>query len=269
MANRSNKRGVDAVQAAFQRAQDDGRCALITYLTLGYPTSEDSLALVPALEAGGADLIELGVPFSDPVADGPTIQAASQAALEGGITPTRCLELAAELRQGGLTVPLLLMGYYNPILSYGERAFVEACQRAGVDGLIVPDLPPEEATALHEACEERGIALVFLVAPNSSSERIARIAAKTSGFLYVVTRLGITGAGQALDPALGERLEQVREVAQTPVAAGFGISEPAQVAAIRSSVDGVIVGSALVRRAPEGATVLERYVASLREACKC
>jgi len=171
--------GPGAIRMAFSSARAQGRCALITYLTLGYPSRAESLELIPALQTGGADIIELGVPFSDPVADGPTIQRASQAAIEAGMTPSGCLELAAQLRKNGVTVPLVLMGYYNPIFSYGLAAYARDAASAGVDGLIVPDLPPEEAEPLQSACRNDGLALIFLVAHTSDKARIAKIAEAT------------------------------------------------------------------------------------------
>jgi tryptophan synthase alpha chain len=258
--------GSDAIAQAFATSQAQGRPALLTYLTLGYPAAEASLELVPALARGGADIIELGAPFSDPVADGPTIAAASQAALRGGLTPEGCLALAAELRRRGVTTPFVMMGYYNPILSYGPAAYVRDCAAAGVDGLIVPDLPPEEAGELAAACRTAGLALIYLVAPNTGPERLARLAAETTGFLYVVSRLGITGAGQSPAAELAARLAQVRQVARTPVAVGFGIARPEQARALVGLADGVIVGSAVVERASQGPEAVEEFVRELRQA---
>lgn len=263
--------GVKAISEAFARARAQGRAALITYLTLGYPSPADSLELVNALQVGGADLIELGVPFSDPLADGPIIQRASHVALQAGMTPRGCLELVPRLRGAGVTVPLLLMGYYNPIHAYGLEAYVRDCALAGVDGLIVPDLPPEEAGPLRAACSPRsgrgrGLALVFLVAPTSGEGRIAQIAAATQGFLYLVSRLGTTGTGQGPGEELAGQLALVRAHARTPVAVGFGLSRPDQMRQLAPQVDGLIVGSAVVERAAEGAAALRDYVRSLRAA---
>ena len=158
------------------------------------------------------------------------------------------------------------MGYYNPILSYGPAAYARDCAAAGVDGLIVPDLPPEEAGALAAACRAAGLALIYLVAPNTGPERLARLAAETTGFLYVVSRLGITGAGRSPTAELAARLAQVRQVARTPVAVGFGIARPEDARALVGLADGVIVGSAIVERAPLGAQVVESFVRGLREA---
>jgi tryptophan synthase alpha chain len=258
--------GVSAITQAFAVANTQGRPTLLTYLTLGYPTREASLELIPAMQRAGADIIELGAPFSDPIADGPTIQAASQVALQAGITPGGCLSLAAELREQGVSVPFVMMGYYNPILSYGPTAYARDCASAGIDGLIVPDLPPEEAGELSAACQVQGLALIYLVAPNTSDERLRYLAASTTGFLYVVSRLGTTGSGQSPTAQLTERLEQVRQVSRTPVAVGFGISRPEHTRALVGAVDGVIVGSAVVERAPLGVAAVERFVGELRRA---
>ena len=260
-------KGAERIGQVFATARADGRSALITYLMLGYPSPEETLALVPALQAGGADIIELGVPFSDPVADGPTIQAAGQVALQQGVTPQTCLGLVAELRSKGVTVPLVLMGYYNPIHSYGLDAYVKGCVDAGVDGLIVPDLPPEEAGPLRDVCLTNGLALILLVAPTTELFRAVEIADLTSGFLYVVSRLGITGT--ALDPGeeLAQRLSVLREGASVPIAVGFGISTPEQARALAGQADGIIVGSAVVRAAAEGSPDrVRKHVASLVQA---
>lgn len=262
----SPPRGVAAIQAAFEMARVEGRSALIGYLTLGYPTPADSLELVPALEAGGADIIELGIPFSDPVADGPAIQRASHVALGAGVTPSMCLELAGHIRTAGVSVPILFMGYFNPVHSYGLERYVAACVSAGVDGLIVPDLPPEEGTDLGRACDAAGLALVYLVAPNSPPARVASIASANRGFVYVVSRLGTTG--ESRDPALSldAYLDAVREQTDLPVAVGFGISTPEHVRALAGRADGIIVGTGVVQRATEGPNAVRSYIASLRSA---
>ena len=261
-----SERGVQAIASAFADTRQHGRCALITYLMLGYPSARDSLALAPALQAGGADIVELGVPFSDPVADGPTIQHAGQIALENGVTPKSCFDLVSGIRDAGVTVPLVLMGYYNPIHSYGLAAYEGACVAAGVDGLIVPDLPPEEAGPLGEACGERGLALVFLVAPTTGERRVAAIAAASTGFLYVVSRLGITGTGMSPGEDLARRLQVVGRHATTPIAVGFDISRPEQAWELAGLADGVVVGSAVVQRAQNGPGALKEFVSTLRAA---
>jgi len=258
--------GSDAIRAAFDKAGSRGQCALIPYLTLGYPCPESSVELILALQEGGADVIELGVPFSDPVADGPTIQAASQAALRAGMTAHACLDLVRDARRAGTTVPIVLMGYYNPIHAYGLREYARDCSEAGVQGLIVPDLPPEEADPLRQECRREGLALVFLVAPTTKEERIAKIASASEGFLYVVSRLGTTGAGRNPGAALSDRVALVRRYAHTPVVVGFGIARPEQAKALASVVDGVVVGSAVVDKAKEGTGPLLQYVSTLRRA---
>jgi len=225
---------------------------------------------VPALVRGGADIIELGVPFSDPVADGPTIEAASHVALANGMTPDFCLEQAAALRRQGVDRPLILMGYYNPILAQGIERHAQRCQAAGIDGLIVPDLPPEEAQELRAACDQRGLALIYLAAPTTDSQRLQRLAQETRGFLYVVSRLGTTGAvgtgamqaDPTADDGLRSQLALARE-GRAPVAVGFGVSRAEDVRALARLADGVIVGSAIVRRAPDGPSAVEAFVREL------
>jgi tryptophan synthase alpha chain len=239
------------------------------YYTLGFPDPASSLEILLAIAGAGADLIELGLPFSDPLADGPTIQRSTQVALQNGATTARCLELVSELRRGGVVQPLLLMGYYNPILAYGVSRFVERAASAGADGFIVPDLPPEEAGELEVTCRERGLALVYLLAPTSPPARIETVAARTTGFLYLVSLTGVTGARSAIQDGLEAFVRRVRQVAHTPLAVGFGISTPAQAREVGRLADGVIVGSALidaVERSPDPAGAAAAFVASLREA---
>ncbi len=258
--------GERRIGAAFERARAEGRAALVTYLTAGYPSPAATADLVPALERAGADLVELGVPFSDPIADGPIIQRAAGEALRQGMTPGLALEAAARLRERGVRLPILFMGYYNPILAWGPAAYARACREAGVDGLIVPDLPIEEAGELDEACRTAGLALVYLVAPSTPEERLARIAARAQGFLYLVSRPGITGARDALPENLPAYVARVRRVAPLPLALGFGISGPAQVRRAAALANGVVVGSALVERSVQGAEAVQEYVRGLRQA---
>ena len=260
--------GLGRIQQAFLQAQAAGRAALMPYFTIGYPTQDQSENILAAIAAAGADLIELGIPFSDPLADGPTIQQSTQVALEQGITPAACLEVVAGLRQRGVTQPLLLMGYINPLLTYGVENFVHQAQIAGADGLIVPDLPPEEAADLLAACQKYRLALVFLAAPNSSPERLAKLANQTSGFLYLVSLTGVTGARERLPQDLNTFIQRARKVARTPLVVGFGISSPLQARQVGALADGVIVGSALIRvvaQADQPEQAAAAFVAALRE----
>jgi tryptophan synthase alpha chain len=255
------------ITATFENLLRVERTALIPYLTTGYPQRESALALVPTLVEAGADLIELGIPFSDPLADGPTIQAASQQALANGMTLWRCLEQVAALRARAVVVPLVLMGYYNPILQMGLEHFTHRAAAAGVDGVIVPDLPPEESDALGTALRSRGIDLVLLLAPGSDDGRAQLVAERTSGFLYLVSLTGVTGARDRLPPDLKSFVARVRLVTDLPLGVGFGISTPAQAAQVARIADGVIVGSALLKAigaSEEPVAAASAFIASLR-----
>ena len=258
--------GIEHIAATFRQTTQEDRAALMPYLPLGYPTPAASIELVRAASTAGADLLELGIPFSDPLADGPTIQHATHVALQQGMTVPRCLEAVETVRAHRVTIPLLLMGYYNPILAYGEDAFCRRCCAAGVDGIIVPDLPPEESEALEQACQENGLALVHLLAPTSPLTRIRMVAARAQGFIYLVTVTGITGAREALPPDLTEFITRVRQVTDKPLAVGFGISTPAQARQVARISDGVIVGSAIVRLAgaADGVHRVESFIKELR-----
>ena len=225
----------------------EGRIGLIAYLTVGYPDVDSTLRLVPALAAGGADVVELGIPFSDPLADGATIQRASHHALGQGVTVAVCLDVAKRLRQRGLRIPLLLMGYYNPVLAYGVEAFARDAVGAGADGLIMVDLPPEEALPVQTACAAHGLDLIYLLAPTSSEQRIALVAAQASGFLYCVSVAGVTGARRDLSPDLAGFLARVRRHTSLPLAVGFGISHAEHVRAVAElGADAAVIGSAII-----------------------
>jgi tryptophan synthase alpha chain len=245
--------GLEHIAAAFASANKEGRAALMPYFTLGYPDPATSLDVVEAIAQAGADLIELGVPFSDPLADGPTIQHSTQVALEQGVNTAQCIEMVASLRARGVTQPFMLMGYINPILAFGVERFVAEATVAGADGFIVPDLPPEEAVEIEAACRSHERALVYLLAPTSPPERVELLASHTTGFLYLVSLVGVTGARNALPPHLADFVQRVRAVARTPLAVGFGISTPEQARAVGQLADGVIVGSALIRAAGQSA----------------
>lgn len=237
------------IAAAFARARAEGRVALLPYVMAGYPDASSSEALAIALGEAGADVIELGVAFSDPLADGATIQHASQAALDGGMTLAGALALAARVH-ARVATPLVLMGYYNPIYAYGLARFCGDAAESGVAGLIVPDLPPEEAEPLRASAAAHDMELVFLVTPTSPDTRIAQVAeaaGKTGGgFVYCVSLSGVTGARSDLPEELPAFLARVRAATSLPLAVGFGVSRPEHVATIGRYADGAVVASALI-----------------------
>jgi tryptophan synthase alpha chain len=234
------------ISETLAQIKSRGRFALMPYLMAGFPERDSLLELAPALEAAGADLFEIGVPFSDPLADGATVQRAGQRALENGVRLSLCIEMVAALRARGVVAPLVLMGYYNPFLQYGLERFAADAAAAGADGVIVPDLPPEEADECHAACRAAGLDLICMVAPTTPDERIARIARLASGFIYCVALTGVTGARRDLSAELPAFLARVRRQTDLPLVVGFGISSAAHVRQVGAYADGVIVGSALV-----------------------
>ncbi len=251
------------IAAAFARARAEGRVALVPYVMAGYPDEATSEALAVALGEAGADVIELGVAFSDPLADGATIQHASQRALENGMTLGKALRLAARVH-ARIPTPLVLMGYYNPLYAYGLARFCAEAAQSGVSGLIVPDLPPEEAEPLRSAAAARDIELIFLVTPTSPDARIAQVAeaaGKTGGgFIYCVSLSGVTGARADLPEELPAFLARVRAATSLPLAVGFGVSRPEHVARIGAMADGAVVASALLN-AVDAASPGERVAA--------
>jgi tryptophan synthase alpha chain len=259
---------VTRIDKVFRKLQEKGEKALIPFITAGDPDLATSRGLALEIAARGADLLELGIPFSDPLADGPTIQAASSRALKAGVHFTDVLALAGDLRRE-TNIPLILMGYYNPILQYGlEKAASEAA-RQGVDGFIIPDLPTEEAEAWRTAARAAGIATIFLAAPTSGPERLKTLGRLTRGFLYYVSVTGITGARTDLPPELIRELDEVRRLVKCPLAVGFGISTPEQVQGLAPHVDGVVVGSAIVQQVakysgPETIKQIGDFVAALK-----
>lgn len=241
--------------------------ALIAYITVGYPNMRTTLEVASVLSDNGCDIIELGIPFSDPLADGVTIQKASYQALQQGVTPQVCLEVAYQLRQK-LATPLVFMTYYNPIFNFGVEAFCQASKRAGIDGLIVPDLPLEEGAELEAITQKHNLDLIYLLAPTSTKERISIVANRSQGFIYLVSVTGVTGARVTLPPELEGFIKRVRQKARQPLCVGFGISTPGQARRVAKVADGVIVGSRLIQLMEEDTTLssLKAFVLSLREA---
>jgi len=238
--------------AAFEALRSRGDRALVPYFAAGDPSFELTVRLALEAERRGADVIELGVPFSDPIGDGPVIQRASQRALAAGATMLRVLDVVRTLR-AELTIPIVLMTYYNPVMAFGLRAFAESAVKVGVDGVIVPDLPPEEGGPLRAETDAVGLDLIHLAAPTSTPERLRLIARQSRGFVYLVSLTGVTGERPALPAGLESQIRALRLVTTKPVCVGFGISTPEHVAAVGRSADGVIVGSAIVRLIEERA----------------
>ncbi|UCD39171.1 MAG: tryptophan synthase subunit alpha [Fidelibacterota bacterium] len=244
---------------------------LVPFFTAGFPNLEHTVPLVLAAEQAGAQMIELGMPFSDPLADGPVIQKTSQIALANGVTLTWILETVAQVREQS-QVPIVLMGYFNPLLNFGPESFLERAQQVGVDGLIIPDLPPDEGEGLFEQAREMGISTIYLVAPNTPDDRIRELGQKAEDLLYAVSILGVTGSSPATRGNLDRYLDRVRNTSPVPFVVGFGISTPAQVRQATARADGVVVGSALLTRletadnpVDEAAGYLKTLVSALPE----
>jgi tryptophan synthase alpha chain len=244
--------GLERINAVFAQAKAQRRAVFMPYHAMGYPDRARTLDVIRALSTHGAGLFEIGIPHSDPLADGPTIQTATYRALTQGTTVRDCLAMCRELRAEGVEQPFCAMTYYNPLFSYGVQRFVDDAVAAGIDGLIVPDLPPEESDELEAACRKAGLATIYLLAPTSTEERIRHVAAHCTGFIYLVSVTGITGARTDLPPDLADFVARVRRHTNLPLAVGFGIATGAQAAAVAEIADGVIVGSALVK-ASDGA----------------
>jgi len=258
---------VSRIAPTFARVRAERRLGLIAYLTVGYPRLDSTPSLVEAATRAGADAVELGIPFSDPLADGRTIQAASQAALKSGMTVARALETAMAARVK-TDVPMLFMTYLNPILAFGLDRFCRAAAEAGIDGLIVPDLPPAESDDLRRAADARELDLVFFVAPTSSSAGIAAACRAATGFIYCIAVTGVTGARAQLDSGVLPLIATVRQQTSLPVVVGFGISRPEHLQALEGHADGVIVASALldaIAQAPDDpAGQVGRFLTALR-----
>lgn len=231
------------ITSIFKQAE---HTALIPYVTVGYPSIEATLKVVPLLARSGCDIVELGIPFSDPLADGVTIQKASFQALRNGVTPKVCLEVARQLSHE-VDIPLVFMTYFNPVFSYGLEQFCRDCAHSGVNGLIIPDLPPEEGAQLEASSQRQGLDLIYLLAPTSTEERIRLVAERSRGFIYLVSLTGVTGARDNLPPGLETFVTKVRKVATQPLCVGFGISTTEQAEQVAGIADGVIVGSRIIQ----------------------
>ena len=256
----------ETVDAVFERAKTQGRAALIAFLTAGFPSLDTTRELVDAACDGGADIIELGFPYSDPLADGPAIQASSQRALEAGATFDAVLDAAARVK---VRQPLIAFTYYNPLFARGLMRAAADLAGAGFSGAIVPDLPPEESAPLEASFRAHELFLSFLVSPTTPLARAKEIAARSRGFVYVVSRTGVTGVHAGIGSGLDTTIEALRTVTQRPLAVGFGIATPAQAHAVARRADGVIVGSALVQASgkPQPAEAVRALCASLSSAC--
>jgi tryptophan synthase alpha chain len=242
------------IEEKFKALKKEGRKAFVAYLTAGDPDLETTARLIPALEAAGVDILEVGVPFSDPTADGPAIQAASQRALKKGATLEKILAMIAGIRKMS-DIPMVLFGYFNPILSYGPEKFAVDSAASGVDGILVVDLPPEEADELRQFTDPAGLAFITLIAPTTDSRRAAKILRGAKGFVYYISITGVTGTAVPKPDDIRRDVERLREMTNLPIAVGFGISTPAQAAAIAPLADGIVIGSALVR-------LIEKFVES-------
>jgi len=252
------------IASVFTRAN---YTALIPYITVGYPAVETTLKVVPLLASSGCDIIELGIPFSDPLADGATIQRASYEALRQGVTSEVCFEVAQELRRQ-VEIPLVFMTYYNPVLKFGLEQFCSKCAGVGIDGLIIPDLPPEEGEELEQSTRRHGVDLIYLLSPASTEERIQLVASRSSGFIYLVSLTGVTGARNELPEELESFVARVRERTEKPLCIGFGVSTPEQARRIAKIADGVIVGSRIIQLLDEDKSLKNvcSFIKSLRDA---
>ncbi|KAL4893216.1 tryptophan synthase beta subunit-like PLP-dependent enzyme [Aspergillus ambiguus] len=260
---------MDAIKQTFARAKQQKRAALVSYITAGYPTVEETVDTLLALENGGADVIEMGVPFTDPIADGPTIQRANTKALENGVTVTSVLQMVRTARARGLQAPVLLMGYYNPLMQYGEERMLKDCREAGVNGFIMVDLPPEEAVRFRDLCTSYGLSYVPLIAPATSESRMKLLCKIADSFIYVVSRMGVTGATGKLSSNLPELLSRVHQWSgNVPAAVGFGVSTREHFLSVQDIAEGVVIGSQIITvlgEAPAGqaAQRAEAYLSSV------
>jgi tryptophan synthase alpha chain len=255
------------IKKTFKRLKDKGKKVFIPYIMAGDPSLEKTKDIVLLFEECGADIVELGVPFSDPLADGPTIQRASERALKNSVTLRKVISLVKDLRQV-TRIPLVLMTYFNPVFKYGVENFVKDSMAAGVDGVIIPDLPPDEADDFINLSRRMGLDTIFLLAPTSTEDRIKKVTKASSGFIYYVSITGITGAALLLDGSMDVLISKIKKYTDKPVAVGFGVSAPDDASAVAEISDGVIVGSAIVKRLHNSPDELKSYLISIREAIR-
>ncbi len=258
------------IEKKFAELKSLGKTGVGPYLTVGFPKLDSTLEIAQAVVEAGADMVELGIPFSDPLADGATVQRTNQAALKNGVTLGKCLEVCGQLRKRLPETPLILMGYYNPILAMGLDAFAARAAAAGADGVIVPDLPPDEAQPLLQVMRPKGLDVIFLIAPTSTEHRIIEVAKATSGFIYCVSLTGVTGARSDLAAGLPEFLQRVRKHTRLPLAVGFGVSTSEHVRTVGQHAEAVMVGSALMQAIESGgatgaAQAAREFIASLAQ----
>jgi tryptophan synthase alpha chain len=266
--NTQSLTGLSAIEQTFARCRAERRATFMPFFTIGYPDLPTSLQVIEALVEAGADAIEIGMPFSDPLADGPVIQHASQIALNNGISTADCIEAVRTLRTRGVNVPLVMMGYINPLLTYTLERFARDAAAAGANGFIVPDLPPEEAGEMVSYCAANSLALIPLLAPTSTPERIRQVVSLARGFVYLVSVTGVTGARETLPPDLADYIRRVRSLTTLPLAVGFGIGRPEQARVVAGLADGIIVASALIRlMESQGLNAVRDLAASLRAGC--
>lgn len=256
---------MNRIDELFHKLKRLNKKAFIPYIMAGDPSLERTKENVLLLEECGADIIELGVPFSDPLADGPTIQRAAERALKAGVTLKKVLSLMRELRHY-TQIPIILMTYYNPVFKYGEPRFFDDAAELGVDGVIIPDLPPEEGGEVIKTAKIKGLSAIFLVAPTSTEERIRKIVKVSSGFVYYVALTGVTGSLVAIDDIFKKHIERVKQITEKPLAVGFGVSTPDDAKNIAQMADGVIVGSAIVKKVYEHPKSARDFIKKLREA---
>ncbi|RAH43680.1 tryptophan synthase beta chain [Aspergillus brunneoviolaceus CBS 621.78] len=260
---------MEHLKRTFAQCQKEGRPALVTYVTAGFPTAAETPDIMLAMQAGGADVIELGLPFTDPIADGPTIQKSNLKALENGVTITSMLQMVKDARQQGLRIPVLFMGYYNPVLRFGETALLAECREAGVNGFIIVDLPPEEAVRFRDQCRDAGLSYVPLIAPSTTEDRMKTLCGIADTWIYLVSRMGVTGATGTLNNQLPDLMKRVKDLSGgVPVAVGFGISTREHFLGVTSVADGAVIGSEIINQlanapAGQGARTIEEYCAQI------